>query len=186
MKKLILVAHPDIGKSRGNRRLRDAVVGLADVTIHELYKVYPDFQINAAAVQAEQALLLSHDAIVFQHPFYWYSCPALLKEWMDRVLSMGFAYGPGGDKLKGKLWLSAITTGGPEVAYRSGGYNHYTISELMRPFQQTANLAEMIWQPVFVTHSVLPEGVGGLKNLTDAELDEAAKAYAVVVQGLGQ
>lgn len=33
--------------------------------------------------------------IVFQHPLYTYSCPALLKEWLDRVLSRGFASGPG-------------------------------------------------------------------------------------------
>lgn len=40
----------------------------------------------------EQQLLLEHDIIVFQH-FYWYSCPAILKEWMDRVLEYGFALG---------------------------------------------------------------------------------------------
>lgn len=43
----------------------------------------------------EQALLREHDVIVFQHPLYTYSCPALLKEWLDRVLSRGFASGPG-------------------------------------------------------------------------------------------
>jgi glutathione-regulated potassium-efflux system ancillary protein KefG len=34
--------------------------------------------------------------IVFQHPLYTWSCPALLKEWLDRVLSRGFASGPEG------------------------------------------------------------------------------------------
>ncbi len=185
MKTLVLIAHPDLQASRGNRRMREALAGHADITIRELYPLYPDFRIRPEHVAEEQRLLLEHDAIVFQHPFYWYSAPALLKEWMDRVLSIGFAYGPGGDKLRGKLWLSAITTGGPEEAYRSGGYHHFTISELMRPFQQTANLAGMVWQPVFVTHSVLPSGVGGLKNLTDAELDSAAAAYAERVRALG-
>jgi glutathione-regulated potassium-efflux system ancillary protein KefG len=33
--------------------------------------------------------------IVFQHPLYTYSCPALLKEWLDRVLSRGFSSGVG-------------------------------------------------------------------------------------------
>jgi glutathione-regulated potassium-efflux system ancillary protein KefG len=49
--------------------------------------------------------------IVFQHPLYTYSCPALLKEWLDRVLSRGFASGPGGNQLAGKYWRSVITTG---------------------------------------------------------------------------
>ncbi len=182
MKKLIIIAHPDIEKSRGNRRMRDAVAKVENVTIRELYKLYPDYKIDTLA---EQKLLLDHDAIVFQHPFYWYNCPALLKEWLDRVLTMGFAYGPDGDKLRGKLWLSAITTGGPQLAYRSGGYNHYTISELMRPFQQTANLAAMVWQPVFVMHSVLPEGIGGIKNLTDSEIEKAAADYAETIRALG-
>ncbi len=46
-------------------------------------------------IPREQALLREHEVIVFQHPLYTYSCPALLKEWLDRVLSRGFASGPG-------------------------------------------------------------------------------------------
>ncbi len=63
-------------------------------------------------VKREQALLSEHDIIVFQHPFYWYSCPAIMKEWMDLVLEYGYAYGPEAHALNGKQWLSAITTGG--------------------------------------------------------------------------
>ena len=52
--------------------------------------------------------------IVLMHPIQWYSMPALLKLWLDEVLTYGWAYGPGGSALKGKdLWLVA-TTGGPE------------------------------------------------------------------------
>ena len=50
----------------------------------------------------EQELLLQHKIIVWQHPFYWYSSPALLKEWIDLVLEHGWAYGRKGDMLKGK------------------------------------------------------------------------------------
>ena len=60
------------------------------VRLHDLYEAYPDFLID---VEAEQALLLEHDVIVFQHPVYWYSSPAILKEWQDLVLEHGFAYG---------------------------------------------------------------------------------------------
>ncbi len=44
--------------------------------------------------------------------------PEVLKEWLDRVLSRGFASGPGGNQLAGKYWRSVITTGEPESAYR--------------------------------------------------------------------
>ncbi|KGF72765.1 NAD(P)H oxidoreductase [Neosynechococcus sphagnicola sy1] len=146
---LILFAHPALEKSRVNRHLIHAVQGLEAVTIHDLYETYPDFHID---VKREQDLLLGHEIIVFQHPFYWYSSPSLLKEWQDLVLEYGFAYGHGGTALQGKKFLSAITTGGGEEAYCCKGYNHFTIRELLVPFEQTARLCGMEYLPPFVIH----------------------------------
>lgn len=133
-----------------NRRLIDAVRDL--VTVHDLYEAYPTLHIN---VRYEQQLLEQHDAVVFQHPFYWYSAPALVKEWQDLVLEYGWAYGRGGDKLKGKVTLNAISTGGPVFAYRRDGYNRFTIRELLAPFDQTAHLCGMKYLAPFVLHSSL-------------------------------
>jgi glutathione-regulated potassium-efflux system ancillary protein KefG len=146
---LILFAHPALEKSRVNRRLIQAVTGLDSVTIRDLYEEYPDFHIN---VKFEQDLLLAHDIIVFHHPFYWYSSPALLKEWQDLVLEYGFAYGHEGVALQGKKVLSAITTGGSEKAYCRQGYNYFTLRELLVPFEQTARLCNMEYLPPFVVH----------------------------------
>ena len=82
---LVLFAHPAPHKSRINRHLIASVQGLDNVTINDLYEEYPTFDIN---VQREQELLLAHDIIVFQHPFYWYSSPAILKEWRIWCSSM--------------------------------------------------------------------------------------------------
>lgn len=144
---LILFAHPALENSRVNRHLIQAVQGLDAVTIHDLYEVYPDFNIN---VKFEQDLLLAHDIIVFHHPFYWYSSPAILKEWQDLVLEHGFAYGKTGTALHGKKFLTAITTGGSEQAYCRKGYNRFTIRELLVPFEQTAALCGMDYLPPFV------------------------------------
>jgi putative NADPH-quinone reductase len=73
------------------------------ITINQVYSEYPDGVINVAR---EQQLLEAHDRIVFQHPFLWYSVPALMKQWMDDVLTYGWAYGPGGTALHGKDWVS--------------------------------------------------------------------------------
>jgi putative NADPH-quinone reductase len=113
---LILFAHPAYQRSRGNRFLVEAVQQSDAFTFRDLYEHYPDFNIDVAE---EQRLLLEHDVIVLQHPFYWYSCPALLKEWLDLVLEHGFAYGHDGEALRGKSMLSAITTGGSERATRA-------------------------------------------------------------------
>ena len=48
MKTLVIIAHPDIENSRGNKALRDAIAQEPDVTVRELYKLYPDFNIDAA------------------------------------------------------------------------------------------------------------------------------------------
>lgn len=171
---LILFAHPALEKSRINRHLIRAVQGLEGVTVHDLYETYPDFQIN---VKIEQDLLLAHDIIIFHHPFYWYSSPAILKEWQDLVLEHGFAYGHRGTALKGKKFLSAITTGGGEPAYCRKGYNYFTIRELLAPFEQTAHLCGMEYIPPFVVY-----GTHQLQE--NNEFDKYAADYRNVLMAL--
>lgn len=157
--------HPSLSESRGNRILFDAVKDMDNINARKLYELYPDWKVDA---KHEQELLVSHDLIAFQHPFYWYSAPGLMKEWEDRVLEAGFAYPPKlGTALHGKHWLSVITTGGPDWSYRSGGYNNFTMSELLRPFQQTAYLCGMKWNPPFIVHGVLPGDYEEIKATSD-------------------
>jgi glutathione-regulated potassium-efflux system ancillary protein KefG len=149
---LILFAHPALHKSRVNQLLLSSVQSLPGVTVNDLYESYPNFHVNVAR---EQALLLEHDVIIFQHPFYWYSSPAILKQWQDLVLEFGFAYGKNGTRLQGKLVLTAISTGGPSSAYQRGGYNYFTVRELLAPFEQTVRFCGMTYLPPFVVPGVL-------------------------------
>lgn len=135
-----------------NRVLAAAAQRVEGITFHDLYEHYPDLHLN---VDREQQLLVAHDIVIFQHPFYWYSTPAILKEWQDLVLEWGFAYGEGGSALRGKKLLNAISTGGPEEAYRREGFNHFTIRELLAPIEQTTRLCAMEYLPPFVLHAVL-------------------------------
>lgn len=172
-KVLILFAHPAFQKSRANRYLVDAVQNLDGVTFRDLYELYPDFNIHIAE---EQQLLVDHDVIVFHHPFYWYSSPALLKEWQDLVLEHGFAYGHEGMALRDKWLLSVITTGGGEETYKHEGYNHFTIPELLQPYAQTAWLCKMLYLPPFVIH--------GVNKLSGNELKVCADRYRDVIVGI--
>jgi glutathione-regulated potassium-efflux system ancillary protein KefG len=160
MRILILLAHPALERSRVNRRLAAAARGVAGVTFHDLYEAYPDFDVDVAR---EQELLLAHDLLVVQHPFYWYSTPALVKQWEDLVLEHGWAYGAGGTALRRKAWLSAITTGGRETAYRADGLNRFTIRELLRPLEQTARLCGMTFLAPFVVHGTHRLDLGGIE-----------------------
>jgi glutathione-regulated potassium-efflux system ancillary protein KefG len=147
---LIITAHPAFHRSRANRALRFAADAAPYVTVHDLYETYPDFLIDIAA---EQERLMGADHIVMLHPFYWYSAPAIIKEWLDLVLEYGWAYGEGGNALAGKTWTQAITAGGPEDSYMPKGRNRFTFEELLRPFEATAHLCGCDWQQPFVLSS---------------------------------
>lgn len=137
---LLLFAHPSIDRSEVNVELLAASQATPGVTVVDLYREYPNLQIE---IDREQRRLLSHDVIVFMFPLYWYSTPSLLKEWQDLVLEYGFAYGEGGEALQGKVMLCSLTAGGPEDAYCTQGCNGYSLRELLRPLEQTARLCGM-------------------------------------------
>jgi glutathione-regulated potassium-efflux system ancillary protein KefG len=151
MKKILIIfAHPALQKSRIHRRLTDSLKNLHGITVNNLYENYPDFYID---IIREQQLLIEHDIIVWQHPFYWYSSPAILKEWFDLVLQHGFAYGVKGRSLEGKQVLSVISAGGTKEVYSKKGINQYTINEFLVPFKQSANLCRMEYLPPFVIYT---------------------------------
>ncbi len=170
---LLIFVHPAIHRSRANRALVDSVRGLPEVTLHDLYAEYPHHLID---VRREQELLRQHDLIVWQHPFYWYSAPSLLKEWQDVVLERGFAYGEQGHALHGKRVLSAVTTGGPDSSYGLEGYNHFTLRQLLAPFEQTARLCGMEYLEPFVVH--------GVRELEESGLVMVAGRYRERIQAL--
>lgn len=151
MKKvLFVIAHPNLKRSQANQIILKRVDDLPALTVVNLYEKYPYFFIN---VRAEQKLLLEHDILVLQHPMYWYSMPPLLKQYLDDVLEIGFAYGPHGTHLKGKEFILSITTGGPEDSYSTKGYNNFPIEAFWPPYEQTANLCGMKWHKPLVLHS---------------------------------
>ena len=152
MKTLVNVFHPKLEQSTVNRLWAERLEGLPDVTVRRVYSLYPDGKIDVAA---EQATLLAHDRLVFQHPFFWYSVPPLMKQWFDDVLTYNWAYGPQGKALAGKEWVSSISTGGPADSYQAGGYNNYSMSELLKPIQQTANLVRTKFLPPFIFHGTV-------------------------------
>ncbi len=171
---LVLLAHPVLERSRVNRRLAATAVEIDGVTVNDLYEAYPDLDVD---VRREQALLVAHHVIVFQHPFYWYSTPAILKQWQDLVLEHGWAYGTHGHQLDGKITLNAITTAGREVAYRPDGANRFTMRQLLAPYDQTAHLCRMRFLAPFVVH-------GALRLETDEQIRPYRDDYRRLLEAL--
>lgn len=175
MKILVLFAHPALEKSRINCQLIRGLASLPNVTFHDLYQHYPDFDID---VDAEQALLVSHDVIVFQHPFFWYSIPALMKEWIDLVLTHGWAYGSKGNALEGKYALHAISTGAPEAAYGKDGFHGLTMAEFLYPLERTHKLCKMNYLPPFIVH--------GTHLMEEADVAAHKKDYNTMLAAIAE
>ncbi|MFQ3576223.1 MAG: NAD(P)H-dependent oxidoreductase [Cytophagales bacterium] len=170
---LILFAHPKFENSRVNKELIASAMKVKNVKVHDLYETYPDYWIN---VEKEQELLLQHDIVVFQHPLYWYSVPPLMKQWMDLVLAFNWAYGPQGDKLKGKILLSAVSSGGDQSAYSKEGKHGHTLEEFLLPVKQTAKLCKMKYLPVFASYAS--------HVVSDEKLLDNSGLYAIMLNHL--
>jgi NAD(P)H dehydrogenase (quinone) len=86
----------------------------------------------------EQRKLADCDLLILQFPLWWFSMPAILKGWVDRVMTMGFAYGGGKwydeGGLKGRKAMLAVTTGGPAAGYSPRGING-AIEDVLFPIQ---------------------------------------------------
>ena len=172
-KVLILFAHPRFERSVNNSMLVKNIPDIPEITFHDLYEKYPDFNID---IEYEKKLLADHQIIIWQHPFYWYSAPPLLKQWIDLVLGFGWAYGPGGDALQDKIVFNSITSGGQRSAYSKNGHNRFSIRDLLAPFDQTAVLCKMIYLPPFVVH--------GTHHISAEEKTQMAQQYRNILDRL--
>jgi NAD(P)H dehydrogenase (quinone) len=82
----------------------------------------------AEDVAQEMEKVLWCDTLIFSFPLWWFSVPAILKGWVDRVMAMGFSYGAGkgvydNGTFKDKSAFLTFTTGGPLQAYGETGKN---------------------------------------------------------------
>jgi len=134
---------------------------------------------QSADIAAEQAKLEWADAVIIQFPLWWFSMPAILKGWFERVYANGFAYGVGehsdqhwGDrygegKLAGKRAMLVVTTGGWESHYSPRGVNG-PIDDILFPIHHG-----MLYYPGF---DVLPPFVSYRVGKMDEERFAATRA----------
>lgn len=90
----------------------------------------------ASDIAAEMQKLAWCDAMILQFPLWWFSVPAILKGWVDRVFAMGRIYGGGkwydNGVFAGKRAMLSLTTGGPDSIYAETGLNG-NIHEILFP-----------------------------------------------------
>ena len=141
MKHLIIYCHPN--PKSFNHAVLEAYKGLlegkgGEVRVRDLYGAGFDPVLKAEDftafsrgnvpedIKAEQEEILWADVVTFIYPVWWFQMPAMLKGYLDRVFSRGFAYdvGEGGlvGLLKGKKVVILNTTGGSREDYENKGF----------------------------------------------------------------
>jgi len=144
-KTLIVLAHPNIENSVGNKTVINAVKDLKNVSVRDLTVLYPDFNID---VKAEQEAMAQADLIILQYPIYWYNMPPILKQWFDKVLTYGFAFGEG-SKVTGKSIMASVTVGSPEKSYPEG-----EMERLLIAIKASANFCKLNYLPNVASYGI--------------------------------
>ncbi|MCS3798859.1 NAD(P)H-dependent oxidoreductase [Niastella sp. OAS944] len=178
MKTLIVVIHPNLSSSVINKRWVQELQKHPDkYVVHNLYSTYPNGIIDIAR---EQQLIESFDKIIFQFPFYWFNCPPLFKQWLDEVLTYGWAYGSkSGYKVQNKKIGLAITAGIDEEEYTTAGKYKYTLKELTAPFEITFAYVKANYQPLFAYY-------GFEYNVQPEKIEKSVLAYLSYVAAFNE
>ncbi|WP_343563381.1 NAD(P)H-dependent oxidoreductase [Kiloniella sp. b19] len=171
---LVNYAHPGQRHSRVNKAMAKEAAAIEGITFIDLYAYYPRLMVD---IDQEQQRLMEHDIIVFQFPLFWYSTPAMVKEWLDLVLEPGFAYGEGGDKLAGKSLLLALTAGSPQEAYSGSGYQGAELTDFLLPLRKTAEVCQMN----FLSPYVLFDSLGTYQQ---SDANAHIKGYRILLNAL--
>ena len=116
------------------------------------------------------------DLLIFNFPLWWFSVPAILKGWIDRVFAFGFSYGGefgvyDNGRFKEKKGLCCITTGGPENIYKKDAVHKTDQESLMHHIQHNTFYFNGI-QPVD------PYIVFGAARLSNEEREMKLNEYA--------
>jgi putative NADPH-quinone reductase len=138
---LFVVGNPHAAKSSFLQHLRPAIQD-AGWSQLELSSALHDGEFD---ISAHQSMVEAAEAITLHFPLYWYSAPALVKQWLDEMLTPGWAFPSEQSKLKGKKLILSVTTGAPLSSYERDGTNGISLENVLVPFERTAHYCGMHW-----------------------------------------
>lgn len=147
---LVLIGHPDRGASRMNHQLAE--------TWSELGAHVRWIDGKPLDVCAEQQAVEAVEHVILQFPLYWYGVPACLKQWLDEVLTWGWAFGPEGGMLHPRRLSCSVTIGGRLSDYTETGKHRMELTTLLSSLERTSAYIGMEW--------------GGIKTLDASKLNE--------------
>ncbi|XP_029982395.1 NAD(P)H dehydrogenase [quinone] 1 [Sphaeramia orbicularis] len=140
-------------------------------------------------IVAEQRKVEEAELIIFQFPLYWFSVPAIMKGWMDRVLTQGFAFSL--EKMynygifKDKKAMLSFTTGATQTMFSPEGING-DINVALWPLQNgTLHFCgfqilapQIFWSPAFCPDMVRTAMLDGWRARLKGLLKEKPLTFA--------
>ena len=163
MKKVLIISgHPDLKNSFANKKVIEVLAEkLPDAEIRKLDELYPDYQFD---VEAEHKAWEKADVIVMQFPFHWYSCPGILKLYIDKMMTRSWAYGSKGKALVGKKIIFSSTIGAPKNFYVPGQHYNHEPEEFFYMFIEYARQCNMDPLP-----AIFRNGMAYIPNVSKPE-----------------
>ena len=170
MKTLIIVDHPFYDQSVVNRRWVDEVRKYPEeFVLHNLQSSYPRSSIDHFL---EHSIIDNNGSIVFQFPMFWFNSPPMLKQWVDSVLTPGWAFA-GGRHLQGRKFAFAVTAGASADVYEQGGVPGVSVEEYLNSYINSFKYCGAEYAGTYVFYNAKP--VNG--NLDMTEVAESARNY---------
>jgi Putative NADPH-quinone reductase (modulator of drug activity B) len=141
------------------------VLGGADFEIFQQKKAPED-------IAREQQCIKEADVLIFIHPIWWFGMPAVLKGYIDRVFSYGFAYEVGASGVKGLLSDKKVvilnTTGGTEDSYLKNGFKDAVSKVFKNGIYEFCSMKVVLHKFFFAVPSI----TGEAREKMLAEIDE--------------
>lgn len=165
-KTLIIFSHSYFENSKVNKALLESIKDEKSVEVRNLDELYGSDTKNID-VKTEQLALEQADKIIFQFPLFWYSTPAMLKAYMDLVLTYGWAHGSKTKALKDKEFAMILSAGANKENFSSR--NNTELETILSPLTLSMKFCQLQIKDNFEIFSA--------SSLNQDELNEYIKNY---------
>ncbi len=146
MKTLVIVSHPYPDQSNAVRALQQTAENAQDVTVRNLESLYGN-DLDGFDVAAEQKAHEAADRVVYLFPIHWFNLTPMLKSYLNKVWSYGWAFGAGGNALRNKEMQVVVTAGASQHTYSAEGLIHSSMDEVLTPMKASAYYVGMKYAP---------------------------------------
>ncbi|WP_215776386.1 NAD(P)H-dependent oxidoreductase [Paludibacterium sp. B53371] len=167
MKTLVIVSHPYPEQSSVIKTLQQVAASVPGVTVRNLESLY-GHDTEAFDLAAEQKAHEGVDRVVYLFPIHWFNLTPMLKAYLNKVWSYGWAFGPGGDALRHKEMLVVVSAGASEYTYSSQGLVQSTMDEVLTPMKASALYVGMRYLQPLAFHEAMGASLETLQGFGEA------------------